>query len=136
MDIGEARTFLKTNHRAVLTTYRRGGRLQMSPVIVGIDEAGAVIMSTRETAYKTHNMRRDPRVSLCVFVDNFFGAWIQIDGTAEIMSLPEALEPLVAYYRAVVGEHPDWEDYRAAMAREQRVLVRIEIERAGPDQKG
>jgi PPOX class probable F420-dependent enzyme len=136
MDIGQARTFLKTHHRAVLATYRRDGRLQMSPVIVGIDEAGAVIMSTRETAYKTHNMRRDPRVSLCVFTDNFFGDWIQIDGTAEIMSLPEALEPLVSYYRAVVGEHPDWEDYRAAMVREQRVLVRIKIERAGPDQKG
>ena len=136
MDIGEARTFLKTHHRAVLATYRQDGRLQMSPVIVGVDEAGWVVMSTRETAYKTRNMRRDPRVSLCVFVDKFFGDWIQIDGTAEIISLPEALEPLVTYYRTVVGEHPDWEDYRAAMAREQRVLVRIKIERAGPDRHG
>jgi PPOX class probable F420-dependent enzyme len=136
MNIDQARDFLKTNHRAVLTTYRQDGRLQMSPVIVGVDEAGLVIMSTRETAYKTHDMRRDPRVSLCVFVDKFFGDWIQIDGTAEIISLPEALEPLVAYYRTVVGEHPDWEDYRAAMGREQRVLVRITIERAGPDRRG
>lgn len=136
MNIDQAREFLRTNHRAVLTTFRQGGGLQLSPVIVGVDEAGLVIMSTRETAYKTHNMRRDPRVSLCVFVDKFFGDWIQIDGTAEIISLPEALEPLVAYYRTVVGEHPDWEDYRAAMVREQRVLVRITIERAGPDRRG
>jgi PPOX class probable F420-dependent enzyme len=136
MNIDEAREFLKTNHRAVLTTYRQDGRLQMSPVLVGVDEAGLVIMSTRETAYKTHNMRRDPRVSLCVFVDKFFGEWLQIDGTAEIISMPEALEPLVAYYRTLVGEHPDWEDYRAAMARDQRVLVRITIEEAGPDRRG
>lgn len=136
MDIDQAREFLKTNHRAVLTTYRQDGRLQMSPVIVGVDEAGYVMMSTRETAYKTRNMRRDPRVSLCVFVDEFFGDWLQIDGTATINSLPEVMEDLVAYYRTVVGEHPDWEDYRAAMVREQRVLVRIEIERAGPDRQG
>ena len=136
MNIDQARDFLKTNHRAVLTTYRQDGRLQMSPVLVGVDEAGLVIMSTRETAYKTHNMRRDPRVSLCVFVDNFFGEWLQIDGTAEIISMPEALEPLVAYYRTLVGEHPDWEDYRAAMARDQRVLVQITIEGAGPHQRG
>jgi PPOX class probable F420-dependent enzyme len=81
-------------------------------------------------------MRRDPRVSLCVFVDKFFGEWLQIDGTAEIISLPDALEELVKYYRIVIGEHPDWEDYRAAMVRDQRVLVRIKIERAGPDKKG
>jgi PPOX class probable F420-dependent enzyme len=136
MNIDQARDFLKTNHRAVLTTYRQDGRLQMSPVLVGVDEAGLVIMSTRETAYKTQNMRRDPRVSLCVFADKFFGEWLQIDGTAEIISMPEALDPLVAYYRTIVGEHPDWEDYRAAMAREQRVLVRITIERAGPDRRG
>jgi len=136
MNIDQARDFLKTNHRAVLATYHQDGRLQMSPVIVGVDEDGLVIMSTRETAYKTHNMRRNPSVSLCVFVDGFFGDWIQIDGAAEIISLPDALEPLVAYYRTVVGEHPDWEDYRTAMVREQRVLVRITIERAGPDRRG
>jgi PPOX class probable F420-dependent enzyme len=81
-------------------------------------------------------MRRDPRVSLCVFADEFFGDWIQIDGSAEIISLPDALEPLVAYYRTVIGEHPDWDDYREAMVREQRVLARITIERAGPDRHG
>ena len=136
MNIDQARDFLKSNHRAVLTTYRQDGRLQMSPVIVSVDESGYVIMSTRETAYKTLNMRRDPRVSLCVFEDKFFGDWIQVDGTAEINSLPEALEDLVIYYRTVVGEHPDWADYRAAMVRERRVLVRIAVERVGPDRKG
>jgi PPOX class probable F420-dependent enzyme len=136
MNIDQARDFLKTNHRAVLTTYRQDGGLQMSPVLVGVDKDGWVIISTRETAYKTHNMRRNPRVSLCVFGDGFFGDWLQIDGTAGIISLPEAMEPLVAYYRAVAGEHPDWEDYRAAMVRERRVLARIKIERAGPDRRG
>jgi len=136
MKIDEARVFLKPHHRAVLATYRQDGNVQMSPVLVGVDEAGQVIMSTRETAYKTRNMRRDPRVSICVFTDEFFGDWIQIDGEAEVISLPSALEGLVKYYRTVVGEHPDWEDYRAAMVREQRVLVRINIKRAGPERHG
>jgi PPOX class probable F420-dependent enzyme len=136
MDIDKARTFLKTHHRAVMATYRRDGRPQMSPVGVGVDEAGRVIMSSREPAYKVRNLRRDPRVSVCVFSDEFYGEWLQIDGQAEIISMPDALEELVDYYKRVVGEHPDWDDYRAAMAREQRVLVRITIERAGPDRMG
>jgi PPOX class probable F420-dependent enzyme len=136
MDINEARTFLKTNHRAVLATYHQDGRPQLTPVLVGVDEAGWAIISTRETAYKTHNMRRDPRVSLCVFNDGFFGDWIQIEGEAEVISLPTAMEGLVSYYRTVAGEHPDWEDYRAAMLREKRVLVRIDILHAGPDRRG
>ncbi|HEX9926472.1 MAG TPA: PPOX class F420-dependent oxidoreductase [Anaerolineae bacterium] len=136
MDIDKAKTFLKTHHRAVMATYRRDGRPQMSPVGVGVDAAGRVIMSSREPAYKVRNLRRDPRVSVCVFSDEFYGEWVQIDGEAEIISMPDALEDLVDYYKRVVGEHPDWDDYRAAMAREQRVLVRITIERAGPDRMG
>jgi PPOX class probable F420-dependent enzyme len=136
MDIDKAKTFLKTHHRAVMATYRRDGRPQMSPVGVGVDAAGRVIMSSREPAYKVRNLRRDPRVSVCVFSDEFYGEWLQIDGQAEIISMPDALEELVDYYKRVVGEHPDWDDYRAAMAREQRVLVRITIERAGPDRMG
>ena len=119
MQLNQARTFIDQNHRAVMTTYRRDGSLQLSPVIVGVDSEGRAIVSTRETAYKTRNLRRDPRVSLCIFADQFFGKWIQIDGSAEILSLPEAMEPLVQYYKTVVGEHPDWEDYRAAMVREK-----------------
>lgn len=136
MELDKARSFLEDHHRAVMATYRRDGRLQMSPILVGVDAAGRAIVSSRETAYKVRNLRRDGRTSVCVFTDEFFGDWIQIDGRAEILSLPEAMEPLVAYYRAVVGEHPDWDDYRAAMEREQRVLMRIDIERAGPDQYG
>ena len=136
MDLDKARTFLETHHRGVLATYRQDGRLQMSPILIGVDQTGAAIISSRETAYKVRNLRRDPRASVCVFTQKFFGDWIQIDGTAEILSLPEAMEPLVAYYRTVVGEHPDWEEYRQAMVQEKRVLIRIHMERAGPDRRG
>jgi PPOX class probable F420-dependent enzyme len=136
MDVQKAQEFLQSNHRGVLTTYRQDGRLQMSPVIIGVNAAGVGIISSRETAYKVKNLRRDPRASVCVFVDKFFGGWIQIDGTAEILSLPDAMEPLVDYYKRVVGEHPDWEDYRQAMEREKRVLIHITINRAGPDKSG
>jgi PPOX class probable F420-dependent enzyme len=136
MDIDQARTFLRQNHRAVMVTRRAGGDPQLSPVLCAIDAEGRIGVSTRETAMKVKNLRRDPRVSLCVLNDGFFGEWIQVDGTAEIVSLPEAMELLVDYYRSLAGEHPDWDDYRAAMERERRVLVRIRIERAGPDRSG
>ena len=132
----EARAFVAANHRAVLITRRSGGGLQTSPVTVGVDGDGLVVISTRETAYKTHNLRRDPRATLCVFSDRFFGSWTQIDGTAEIISLPEAMEPLVDYYRRISGEHPDWADYRRAMQRDRRVLIRVTVERAGPAHHG
>ena len=136
MEIDAAREFIESNHHAVLATNRRDGRPQLSPVACALDADGNVVISSRETAVKVKNLRRDPRASLCVLSDTFFGAWIQVDGTAEIVSLPEAMDGLVEYYRRVVGDHPDWDDYRAAMEREQRVLVRIRIERAGPDQSG
>jgi PPOX class probable F420-dependent enzyme len=136
MDSEAARDFLRANHHAVLATYWANGKVQMTPVIAGIDGEGRVIISTRETAYKVRNLRRDPRASLCVFRDGFFGSWIQVAGIAEVLSLPDAMEPLVDYYRRVVGEHPDWEDYRQAMVREKRVLLRLRIEHAGPDRKG
>jgi PPOX class probable F420-dependent enzyme len=136
MDIDKARAFIKDNHRAVMMTHRRSGAPQLSPVAVGLDGEGHAIVSTRETTYKVRNLRRDPRVSLCVFVDKFYGEWIQIDGRAEIVSLPDAMEPLVDYYKRTWGEHPDWDDYREAMVKEKRVLLRIEIDRAGPDKKG
>ncbi len=136
MDLDEARTFLRVHHRAVLVTRRANGDPQLSPVVCAINADGMVAVSTREAAMKVKNLRRDPRVSLCVLNDGFFGDWIQVDGTATILSLPEAMEPLVEYYRSLAGEHPDWDDYRAAMARDRRVLVRIDIERAGPDRSG
>lgn len=136
MDLEHAREFIRLNHHAILHTHRRDGSPQMSPVACGVDDEGFVIVSTRETAIKAKNLRRDPRVSLCVISDGFFGEWVQVDGTATVVSLPDALEGLVDYYRKVAGEHPDWDDYRNAMQREQRVLVRIELERAGPTKSG
>jgi PPOX class probable F420-dependent enzyme len=136
MDIDDAREFLRGHHRAVLCTFRRDGRPQQSPVLAGLDDAGRVTISSRETAFKVKNVRRDPRASLCVLADEWVGPWVQIDGTAEVVSLPEAMELLIDYYRRVAGEHPDWDDYRTAMEREKRVMVRVSIERAGPDRHG
>ena len=97
---------------------------------------GSVVVSSRETAVKTRNVRRDPRAWLCVFPDAFFGGHVQVEGTVGVVSLPEAMDGLVAYYRAVSGEHPDWDDYRAAMQRDQRCLLRLDLTRAGPDISG
>ena len=129
MEIREALEFLKRNHRAVLATARADGGVQMSPVLTAPDEDGRALISSTEDRAKTLNIRRDPRVWLCVMTDRFFGAWIQVEGRGEILSLPDAMEPLVDYYRRVQGEHPDWDEYREAMERERRVLIRVDIER-------
>jgi PPOX class probable F420-dependent enzyme len=131
-----ARAFIASNHQAVLVTRRPSGGVQTSPVTAGVDGEGKVVISTTQTTYKTRNLRRDPAVALCVFTDRFFGPWVQIEGTAEIVPLPEAMERLVDYYRRIRGEHPDWDDYRRAMERDRRVLIRISIERAGPARHG
>jgi len=136
MDLDRARAFVREHHHAVMATVRADGRPAMSPVACAVDDAGRVVVSTRETARKVAHVRRDPRVALCVIDDAFYGAWVQVEGRAEVVSLPEALEPLVAYYRSVSGEHPDWDEYREAMALEKRVVVRIELDRAGPDVQG
>jgi len=136
VEINRALDFIREHHHAVMQTYRRDGAPQLSPIACGVDADGFIVVSTRETALKTKNLRRDPRVSLCVLSDGFFGDWIQVDGRAEVISLPEAMEHLVEYYRTVSGEHPDWDDYRAAMIRDRRVIVRITPERAGPDRAG
>ena len=101
-----------------------------------MDDAGHVVISTRETAVKTRNLARDPRAVLCVLTESFFGDWLLLEGTVEIVRLPEAMEPLVEYYRSISGEHPDWADYRAAMERDRRVLMRLTLDRAGPDKHG
>ncbi|WP_113704569.1 PPOX class F420-dependent oxidoreductase [Nonomuraea lactucae] len=136
MDLDKARDFLHRNHRAVLLTRHADGRPQLSPVLVGVDAEGRIVISSRETAVKTRNARRDPRVSICAFTDAFFGGWVQVDGTAEIISLPDAMDHLISYYRDVSGEHQDWDDYRAAMIRDRRVVLRVTPERAGPDFHG
>jgi PPOX class probable F420-dependent enzyme len=136
VDTGRAAGFLRTHHRAVLATSRSDGMPQLSPVACAVDDESRVLISTRETAVKAKNLRRRPHASLCVFTDAFFGEWVQVEGDAEVISLPDAMDLLVDYYRRVSGEHPDWDDYRAAMARDRRVIVRITITRAGPDVSG
>ena len=136
MQLERAREFMRVNHRAVLATRRSDGLPQLSPVTVGVDAGGRVIISTRETAMKTKNLERDPHASVCVMNDGFFGDWVQAEGTAEIIRLPEAMDLLVDYYRGISGEHPDWDDYRQAMRRDRRVIVAITLARAGPDRSG
>ena len=126
----EAGDFLRAQHRGVLSTFRSDGRPQLSPVGAGLDAEGRVIVSTSETTAKARNLRRDPRVTLCAFTEQFYGRWVQVEGTAEIVERPEAVELLVDYYRRLSGEHPDWDDYRRAMEDDERVLVRFRIERA------
>src|SRR5262252_2957533 len=112
MQLERAREFMRVNHRAVLATNRSDGRPQLSPVVVGVDDDGRILISTRETALKTKNLERDARASLCVMNDRFYGEWIQAEGTAEILRLPAAMDVLVDYYRRISGEHPNWDEYR------------------------
>jgi PPOX class probable F420-dependent enzyme len=136
MDLDEARAVIGRQHHAVLATLRHDGTPQMSPVLAAVDSQGQVVVSTRTAAFKVRNLRRDPRAWLCVLPDGFYGRWIQVGGSARIVELPEAMEGLVDYYRRASGEHPNWDDYRAAMQREARVLVQIELTSAGPDREG
>jgi PPOX class probable F420-dependent enzyme len=137
MDIAEAQRFLSQHHHGVLVTRRRDGSLQMSLVSPAVDNTGRAIISTRETAYKTKNIRRDPLVSLCVFTEAFHGSkWVQLNGRAEIVSLPHAMELLVDWHRRVKGEHANWAAYRQTMEKERRVMLRIAIESVGPQRRG
>ena len=137
MDLEAARDYLRTHHRAVMATTRRDGTPQMSPITVSVDGDGFAVVSSRETAVKVKNLRRDPRAWICAIPDAFFGEpFVQVEGDVTIVDLPEAMNGLVDYYRSVSGEHPDWDDYRAAMERDQRVLIKVAITRAGPDIAG
>ncbi len=130
------REFLGAHHRGVLATYHADGRIQQSPVTVGIDAAGRPVISSRETAVKVRNLLRDPRLSLVVTSDRFYGDWLLVEGDAEIVHLPEAMDGLVSYYRDISGEHPDWDDYRAAMVRDRRVLIQVKVRKVGPTVQG
>lgn len=134
MELDHAREVVRTQHHAVLATRTPHG-IQQSPVLVGVDAEGRLTVSSREAAYKTKHLRRDPWAQLCVLPDGFFGDWIYVEGEAEVLSLPEAMEPLVEYFRGINGE-TDWDDYRAGMERERRVIIRITPLRAGPDRQG
>jgi len=140
VDVDAALEFIRHNHHGVLATLRRDGTPQLSPIDAGVDAAGRIVISTREPAMKARNLRRDPRAWLCVFPDSFYPrdgrSHVQVDADAEVVSLPEAMEGLVDYYRGISGEHPDWDDYRAAMARDRRCLIRLVVTRAGPDAAG
>ncbi|WP_432831671.1 PPOX class F420-dependent oxidoreductase [Dactylosporangium sp. CA-092794] len=136
MDLDAARAVIAEQHQAVLATRRSDGGVQMSPVLAVLDGEGKVAISSRLPAFKVRNLRRDPWAALCVLPDGFYGRWIQVEGEAEVVPPPQSLEGLVDYYRRASGEHPDWDDYRSAMLRDQRVLIRVTLLRAGPDRSG
>lgn len=136
MDVDAALEYLRSNHRAVMATTRADGTTQMTPITVGVDGDGRVVVSSRETAYKVRHLRALPYAAICAFPDAFFGEWVQVEGPVEIVPLPEAMEALVDYYRRISGEHPNWDDYRAAMERDRRVILRMTVERAGPTVSG
>ena len=124
--------FLRPRHKVVLMTTRSDGRPQSSPVSCGVDGEGRLVISTYPERAKVANIRRDPRVSACVLSDDWNGPWVQVDGTAEVLDLPEALEPLVEYFRSISGEHPDWDEYREAMVKQGKSLIRVTIDSWGP----
>jgi PPOX class probable F420-dependent enzyme len=137
VQLDRATEFLKNHHCGVLATRRKNGNLQMSPVTCGLDGAGRAIISSRETAYKVGNLRRDPRAALCAFAPNFHGeGWVQINGSAEIISLPRALDTLVYLQRQAYGEHKSWPEFHERMAREKRVIISVTIESFGPTVRG
>jgi PPOX class probable F420-dependent enzyme len=137
VEISEAVEFVRHNHRGVLAVTRADGKPQMSPVSGTVNPDGLLVVSSRETAYKVRSLQARPYAAYCGFADQFFGKpWVQIEGRARIVTLPDAMEPLVDYYRSISGEHPDWDDYRAAMERDRRVLILITPERVGPTVQG
>lgn len=125
VDREELLEFLRPRHRAVLITTRSGGQPQGSPVTCGVDGEGRIVVSTYPERAKTRNARRAEQVSLVVLSDEWNGAWVQVDGTAEVIDPPDSVEPLVDYFRAISGEHPDWDEYRQAMLRQGKSLIRV-----------
>jgi PPOX class probable F420-dependent enzyme len=124
--------FLRPRHHAILMTTRRDGRPQASPNTCGVDAQGRIVISTYPDRAKALNVRRNAKTSVLVLSDEFGGPWVQADGTAEVLDLPEALEPLVEYFRVISGEHPNWDEYRQAMRDQGKSLIRITIDRWGP----
>ena len=128
----ELTDFIRPRHHAIVITARAGGQPQASPVTCGVDTGGRIVVSTYPERAKAVNARKDPRVSVCVLSDDFGGPWVQVDGTAEVLDMPEALEPLVEYFRCISGEHPDWDEYRQAMRTQNKSLIRVTPERWSP----
>jgi PPOX class probable F420-dependent enzyme len=137
MDAEGIRDFAREHHRGIMATRHPDGGIRMSPIVAAVDDAGRIVVSSRETAYKVRYLRRDPWVQVCLFTDRFFGRWGWAEGEAEIVSLPEAMEPLVDYRRRFADAGGiDWDDYRERMEREKRVLIRIDVRDAGPGRQG
>jgi PPOX class probable F420-dependent enzyme len=106
VDRDELLEFARTRHKGTLVTTRADGRPQMSPVSCGIDDQGRLVVSTYPERAKARNARRDARVSVLIHSDEWNDAYVQVDGTAEVIDMPDAVEPLVEYYRCIAGEHP------------------------------
>jgi len=137
IEMDHAKQFLTKHHWGILATRRKNGQLQMSPVTVGLDSEGRAVISSRETAYKVNNLRRDPRAALCAITTSFHGeGWVQINGSAKIISLPDALDTLMNLHRQAYGEHKSWPEFQERMVREKRVIIRIDIESVGPKVRG
>jgi PPOX class probable F420-dependent enzyme len=132
VDLAGLLDFVSPRHRLVLLTTRRDGTPQASPVTGGVDDAGRIVISTYPERAKTVNARRHPDVSVLVLSDDFDGAWVQVDGTCEVLDVPDSVEPLVEYFRSISGEHPDWDEYRDAMVEQGKSLLRITPTRWGP----
>ncbi|MGW1680304.1 PPOX class F420-dependent oxidoreductase [Saccharopolyspora sp. NPDC002376] len=132
VDLAGLLDFVRPRHRAILLTTRADGRPQGSPLTCGVDDSGRLVMSTYPERAKTRNAKRDPRVSVIVLSDDWNGAWVQIDGSAEVIDTPDSVEPLVEYFRTIAGEHPDWDEYREAMRKQGKSLIRVTPERWSP----
>jgi PPOX class probable F420-dependent enzyme len=132
VDRAELLEFLRPRHRGLLATTRAGGRPQLSPVTCGVDVEGRILVSTYPQRAKARNARRDGRVSVCVLSDDWDGPYVQVDGNAEVLDMPGAVEDFVEYYRCIAGEHPDWDEYRDAMHRQGKSLIRVHIDGWGP----
>ncbi len=124
--------FIRPRHKMILATRRAGGAPQLSPVTGGLDVDGRIVISTYPERAKIFNLRRDSTASVLVLSDDFGGAWIQVDGTAEVIDVPDSVEPLVEYFRVIAGEHSDWAEYRQAMLDQGKSLIRITITSWGP----
>jgi PPOX class probable F420-dependent enzyme len=132
VDLAALLEFIRPRHRGILITTRSDGRPQSSPVACGVDLDGRIVVSTYPSRAKAGNARRNPDVSFCILSDDWDGPYVHIDGTAEVLDMPDALDGLVEYYRCIAGEHPDWDEYRTAMARQGKSLIRVSIDRWGP----
>jgi PPOX class probable F420-dependent enzyme len=128
--------FLRPRHHAVLSTERADGTAQLSPVTMGVDANGTILVASYPERAKVRNLRQRPWASVCVLSDDFGGEWIQVSGTATVVDLPQAVEGLVTYFRSISGEHPDWSEYRQAMVDQGKVLISLVPERWGPISRG